>query len=65
MLIGNGIDIGVVAGRIGSHREKDSHDISCGFLASEIGLHCFIKLLEKYGMKDTFFTPGCSIENFP
>jgi peptidoglycan/xylan/chitin deacetylase (PgdA/CDA1 family) len=61
-----GVDIDSVAGWIGSYGGGDSpSDIQRGVFATEVGIPRLLRLFKKYGMTNTFFIPGHSLESFP
>ncbi|MEI4472946.1 polysaccharide deacetylase family protein [Frigidibacter sp. MR17.24] len=61
-----GIDIDSVAGWIGSYGGGDSpSDIQRGVFATEVGVPRLLRLFKRYGMTNTFFIPGHSLESFP
>jgi peptidoglycan/xylan/chitin deacetylase (PgdA/CDA1 family) len=61
-----GVDVDAVAGWLGSYGGEDSpDDISRGLFAGEVGVPRLLNMLERFGIKATFFTPGHSIETFP
>jgi len=61
-----GVDVDAVAGWIGTYGGKESvRDISRGMFAGEVGIPRLLKLFERWGVKQTFFAPGHSIETFP
>lgn len=64
--VGFGVDIDAVCGWLGSYGgEKSPDDISRGMFAGEVGTPRVLRLFERYGLKQTFFWPGHSIETFP
>ena len=61
-----GIDVDAVAGWLGSYGGEDSPlDISRGMFAGEVGVPRLLELLDRFGVKATWFIPGHSIETFP
>jgi peptidoglycan-N-acetylglucosamine deacetylase len=61
-----GVDIDAVAGWLGSYGGEDSpDDISRGMFAAEVGVPRVLELFRRYGLTQTFFWPGHSIETFP
>jgi peptidoglycan-N-acetylglucosamine deacetylase len=61
-----GVDVDAVAGWLGSYGGEDSpDDISRGLFAGEVGVPRLLSMLDRFGIKATFFTPGHSIETFP
>src|ERR1700733_3794183 len=61
-----GVDVDAVAGWLGSYGGEDSPgDISRGLFAGEVGSLRLLKLVERFGIKTTWFIPGHSIETFP
>jgi peptidoglycan/xylan/chitin deacetylase (PgdA/CDA1 family) len=55
-----------VAGWLGSYMGEDSPgDISRGVFAAEVGMPRLIELFRRFGMKQSFFIPGHTIESFP
>ena len=61
-----GIDIDAVSGWLGSYGGEDSpDDISRGMFAGEVGVPRLLNLMERFGIKATWFIPGHSIETFP
>ncbi|PYH98902.1 glycoside hydrolase/deacetylase [Aspergillus ellipticus CBS 707.79] len=66
VLVSYGIDIDAVAGWLGSYGGEDSSsDISRGLWAGHIGTTRLLKMLERYGIKATWFIPGHTLETFP
>jgi peptidoglycan-N-acetylglucosamine deacetylase len=60
------IDVDAVAGWLGTYGGEDSPmDIQRGMFAGEVGTPRMLKLLDKYGIRTTWFIPGHSIETFP
>ncbi len=61
-----GIDVDAVAGWLGSYGGEDSPlDISRGMFSGEVGVPRLLQLLDRFGIKATWFVPGHSIETFP
>ena len=61
-----GIDVDAVAGWLGSYGGEDSpDDISRGLFAGEVGVPRILNLLDRLGIKATWFIPGHSIQTFP
>ena len=61
-----GIDVDAVAGWLGSYGGEDSPlDISRGMFSGEVGVPRLLQLLDRLGIKATWFIPGHSIETFP
>lgn len=61
-----GVDIDAVAGWIGTYGGQDSvRDISRGLFSGEVGIPRLLRLFERWGVQQTFFAPGHSIETFP
>lgn len=61
-----GVDIDAVGGWLGSYGGEDSpDDISRGVFAGEVGVPRILELFRRYGLTQTFFWPGHSIETFP
>lgn len=61
-----GIDVDAVAGWLGSYGGEDSPlDISRGMFAGEVGVPRLLQLLDRFGLKATWFIPGHSIDTFP
>ena len=61
-----GIDVDAVAGWLGSYGGEDSPlDISRGMFSGEVGVPRLLQLLDRFGIKATWFIPGHSIETFP
>jgi peptidoglycan/xylan/chitin deacetylase (PgdA/CDA1 family) len=55
-----------VAGWLGSYGGEDSPgDISRGVFAGEVGIPRLVRLFERFGLKQSFFIPGHTIESFP
>jgi len=55
-----------VAGWLGSYIGEDSPgDISRGVFAAEVGIGRILTLFERFGLKQSFFIPGHTIESFP
>jgi peptidoglycan/xylan/chitin deacetylase (PgdA/CDA1 family) len=66
IFVAYGIDVDAVAGWLGSYGGQDSpSDISRGLFAGEVGVPRILKLLERFGITQTWFVPGHSIETFP
>ncbi|MDA0768957.1 MAG: polysaccharide deacetylase [SAR202 cluster bacterium Casp-Chloro-G4] len=61
-----GIDVDAVAGWLGSYGGQDSPlDISRGMFSGEVGVPRLLQLLDRFGIKATWFIPGHSVETFP
>ena len=61
-----GVDIDAVAGWIGTYGGKDSvRDITRGLFSGEVGIPRLLRQFERWGIQQTFFAPGHSIETFP
>lgn len=61
-----GVHVDAVAGWLGSYGGEDSpNDISRGVFAAEVGTPRILNLLDKYGIKGSFYIPGHTIESFP
>lgn len=61
-----GVDVDAVAGWLGSYGGAESpNDIQRGMFAGEIGTLRVLGLLERLGIKSTWFVPGHSAETFP
>ena len=55
-----------VAGWLGSYMGDDSPgDISRGVFAAEVGMPRILTLFERFGLKQSWFIPGHTIESFP
>lgn len=55
-----------VAGWLGSYGGEDSpSDISRGVFAAEVGMPRLVELFRRFGLKQSFFIPGHTIESFP
>lgn len=55
-----------VAGWLGSYGGEDSPgDITRGVFAAEVGMPRLLKLFDTFGLKQSFFIPGHTIESFP
>ena len=55
-----------VAGWLGSYGGEDSpSDISRGVFAAEVGIPRLVELFRRFGLKQSFFIPGHTIESFP
>jgi peptidoglycan/xylan/chitin deacetylase (PgdA/CDA1 family) len=55
-----------VAGWLGSYGGEDSPgDISRGVFAAELGMPRLLNLFKRFGLKQSFFIPGHTIESFP
>jgi peptidoglycan/xylan/chitin deacetylase (PgdA/CDA1 family) len=55
-----------VAGWLGSYGGTESPgDISRGVFAGEVGMPRILKLFDRFGLKQSFFIPGHTIESFP
>jgi peptidoglycan/xylan/chitin deacetylase (PgdA/CDA1 family) len=55
-----------VAGWLGSYMGEDSPgDISRGVFAAEVGMPRLLRLFDRFGMKQSWFIPGHTIESFP
>jgi len=66
ILVAYGVDIDAVGGWLGSYGGEDSpDDISRGVFAGEVGTPRIVKLFGRYGIRQTFFWPGHSVETFP
>jgi peptidoglycan-N-acetylglucosamine deacetylase len=65
ILVAYGVDIDAVGGWLGSYGGEDSpDDISRGVFAGEVGTPRIVKLFDRYGIRQTFFWPGHSVETF-
>ena len=66
ILVSFGVDVDAVSGWIGTYGGEDSvRDLSRGVFAAEVGIPRLLNLFEKWGVKQSFFIPGHSIETFP
>lgn len=66
ILVAYGVDIDAVGGWLGSYGGEDSpDDISRGVFAGEVGTPRLVELFRRYGLTQTFFWPGHSVETFP
>ena len=66
ILVAYGVDIDAVGGWLGSYGGEDSPaDISRGMFAGEVGVPRIVELFRRYGITQTFFWPGHSVETFP
>jgi len=66
ILVAYGVDIDAVGGWLGSYGGEDSpDDISHGMFAGERGTPRILELFRRYGLRQTFFWPGHSIDTFP
>jgi peptidoglycan/xylan/chitin deacetylase (PgdA/CDA1 family) len=66
ILVAYGVDIDAVGGWLGSYGGEDSpDDISRGVFAGEVGTPRIVELFRRYGLTQTFFWPGHSVETFP
>src|SRR5581483_5716171 len=66
ILCASGVDVDAVAGWLGSYGGQDSpSDISRGLFAGEVGVPRLLALLERFGIKQSWFIPGHSVETFP
>jgi peptidoglycan/xylan/chitin deacetylase (PgdA/CDA1 family) len=66
ILCGFSIHCDAVAGWLGSYGGEDSPcDISRGVFAGEVGMERILKLFDRFGIKQSFFIPGHTIESFP
>src|SRR6218665_4007861 len=66
ILCGFGVDVDAVAGWLGSYGGGDSPgDISRGLFGGGGGAPRLLRLLERPGVRPTWFIPGHSIETFP
>ena len=55
-----------VAGWLGSYMGEDSPgDISRGVFAAEVGMPRLLRLFERFGLTQSWFIPGHTIESFP
>jgi peptidoglycan-N-acetylglucosamine deacetylase len=65
ILVAYGVDIDAVGGWLGSYGGEDSpDDISRGVFAGEVGTPRIVDLFGRYGIRQTFFWPGHSVETF-
>lgn len=65
ILVAYGVDIDAVGGWLGSYGGEDSpDDISRGVFAGEVGTPRIVELFRRYGIQQTFFWPGHSVETF-
>jgi len=61
-----GVHIDAVSGWIGTYGGQDSiRDITRGLFSGEVGIPRLLMLFERWGVQQTFFAPGHSIETFP
>lgn len=61
-----GIHVDAVAGWLGSYGGQDSpSDIQRGMFAGEVGIPRLLQVLDRAGIRATWFIPGHSIETFP
>jgi peptidoglycan/xylan/chitin deacetylase (PgdA/CDA1 family) len=61
-----GVDVDAVAGWLGSYGGAHSpSDIQRGMFAGEVGSPRLLTLLERRGLRSTWFVPGHSLETFP
>ncbi|MCC6312791.1 MAG: polysaccharide deacetylase [Thermomicrobiales bacterium] len=61
-----GVHVDAVAGWLGSYGGEDSPaDISRGLFAGEIGAPRMVRMLDRLGIRGTWFIPGHTIETFP
>lgn len=66
ILVAYGVDIDAVGGWLGSYGGEDSPaDISRGMFAGDVGVPRIVELFRRYGITQTFFWPGHSVETFP
>ncbi|GAA4849376.1 polysaccharide deacetylase [Actinomycetospora corticicola] len=66
ILVSYGVDIDAVGGWLGSYGGENSPgDISRGLFAGDVGVPRVLELFRRYGLRQTFFWPGHSIETFP
>jgi peptidoglycan-N-acetylglucosamine deacetylase len=66
IFVAYGVDIDAVGGWLGSYGGQDSpDDISRGMFAGEVGVPRIVELFRRYGLTQTFFWPGHSVETFP
>ncbi|BCS19650.1 polysaccharide deacetylase family protein [Aspergillus puulaauensis] len=67
VLVGYGIDVDAVSGWINtcSGAPAGPTDVSRGIFGATVGIDRILKLLDKYGIKATWFVPGHSVESFP
>ena len=61
-----GVHVDAVAGWLGSYGGEDSpSDIQRGMFAGEVGIPRVLRLLDRSGIRGSWFIPGHSIETFP
>ncbi|KAI9376129.1 hypothetical protein BJX61DRAFT_460922 [Aspergillus egyptiacus] len=67
VLVGYGIDVDAVSGWINTRDGSPANptDVSRGIFGATVGIDRVLKLLEKYGIRATWFVPGHSLESFP
>ena len=66
IFVAYGVDIDAVGGWLGSYGGQDSPgDISRGMFAGEVGVPRLVELFRRYGLTQSFFWPGHSIDTFP
>ncbi|KIW62600.1 hypothetical protein PV04_10760 [Phialophora macrospora] len=67
VLVGYGIDVDAVANWINTcdGSPQDPTNVSRGIYGATVGLDRLLKLLDKYNIKASFFTPAHSIQSFP
>ncbi|NON61333.1 polysaccharide deacetylase [Acidianus sp. RZ1] len=59
------VDVDAIAGWLGSYGGQDSLcDLSRGEFAGKVGVPRLLNLMEKLGIKSTWFVPGHSLETF-
>ncbi len=66
ILCGFSVHCDAVAGWLGSYGGEDSPgDISRGVFAGELGIPRIAKLFSRFGIRQSFFIPGHTVESFP
>jgi peptidoglycan/xylan/chitin deacetylase (PgdA/CDA1 family) len=66
ILCGFSVHCDAVAGWLGSYGGEDSPcDISRGVFAGEVGMGRILKMFDRFGIRQSFFIPGHTIESFP
>lgn len=67
ILLAYGIDVDAVSGYLNTRNgtPADITDISRGVFGATVGTDRLLKMLEKYGIKATWFVPAHTVESFP
>lgn len=67
ILVGYGVDLDAVSGWLNTRdgAEADVANVSRGVFGATVGTDRLLKMLDKYKIKATWFTPAHTVESFP